>query len=215
MQRSEAWDAVSVRQQLHDSLRALNTDHIDIYQFHSGTDEVFNNYKLWEMLRAEQRKGTIGHLGVSLSKTAPSDHQISRAADLGISVVQVKYNRLNRRAEDMVFPHRSAQSFGVIARSVLEGGLLSGKYSADTVFTGRDIRATRKQSEHSHLITQALVLAETEKPPDMPGAQWALQWCLRNSAVDTVIAGCKNPQQVYDNAAAALPAPCCTAQELQ
>ena len=32
------------------SLRRLNTEYIDLYQFHSGTDADFNNDELWEML---------------------------------------------------------------------------------------------------------------------------------------------------------------------
>jgi aryl-alcohol dehydrogenase-like predicted oxidoreductase len=34
-------------------------------------------------------------------------------------------------------------------------------------------------------------------------ARWALAWCLRHPAVTAVIPGCKSPEQVRDNAAAA------------
>lgn len=45
--------------QLDDSLRALQTEYIDLYQFHSGTDADFDNDKLWNMLDAQKRAGKI------------------------------------------------------------------------------------------------------------------------------------------------------------
>ena len=46
-------------------------------------------------------------------------------------------------------------------------------------------------------------LQQTEVPPDTPMAHWAIAWCLRDPIVSTVIPGCKNPEQVRANAAAA------------
>jgi aryl-alcohol dehydrogenase-like predicted oxidoreductase len=34
-------------------------------------------------------------------------------------------------------------------------------------------------------------------------AKWAMAWCLKNPVVSTIIPGCKNPDQVKANAAAA------------
>jgi aryl-alcohol dehydrogenase-like predicted oxidoreductase len=46
-------------------------------------------------------------------------------------------------------------------------------------------------------------IAAIEVPAGVPMARWALAWCLRNPAVTAVIPGCKSPEQVRDNAAAA------------
>jgi aryl-alcohol dehydrogenase-like predicted oxidoreductase len=40
-------------------------------------------------------------------------------------------------------------------------------------------------------------------PRDVPMAQWALAWCLKNPIVSAVIPGCKDAAQVKANAAAA------------
>ena len=48
--RSQHWSPAEVVTQLEASLRALRTDHVDLYQMHSGADEVFNRRDLWAAL---------------------------------------------------------------------------------------------------------------------------------------------------------------------
>jgi aryl-alcohol dehydrogenase-like predicted oxidoreductase len=64
--RSEHWSPAEVVAQLEASLRALRTDHVDLYQMHSGSDEVFDRHDLWEALHQQVAKGKIRQLGVSL-----------------------------------------------------------------------------------------------------------------------------------------------------
>jgi myo-inositol catabolism protein IolS len=65
--RSDHWTPEEVIAQLEGSLRALGTDHVDLYQEHSGPDEVIDHDGLWEVLNQQVAKGTIRHLGISLS----------------------------------------------------------------------------------------------------------------------------------------------------
>jgi aryl-alcohol dehydrogenase-like predicted oxidoreductase len=46
-------------------------------------------------------------------------------------------------------------------------------------------------------------LQKEEVPAGVPMAKWAMAWCLKNPVVSTIIPGCKNPDQVKANAAAA------------
>src|SRR5512133_1004295 len=64
--RDQMWSPKDVRDQLEASLRALNVDTIDLYQFHSGTDDQFLRQDLWSMLAEQKRAGKIRHLGVSI-----------------------------------------------------------------------------------------------------------------------------------------------------
>ena len=50
-QRDNVFEPAQVQEQLEQSLRALRTDYIDLYQFHSGTDALFETPGLWEKLR--------------------------------------------------------------------------------------------------------------------------------------------------------------------
>jgi len=47
------------------------------------------------------------------------------------------------------------------------------------------------------------LIQQTEVPPGVPMARWALAWCLKTQAVTSVIPGCKSVAQVEENAAAA------------
>ena len=202
--RSQLWTADDVRQQLEDSLRALKTDYIDLYQFHSGSDEVFDNEELWEMLAGQVTAGKIRHIGISIGSNA-NIYQTSRVTEVGASAIQVVYNRLDRVPEEDVFPSCLEQDLGVLARVPLASGFLSGKYKPGTAFTDeKDVRSRHKDEQVQERLAEVKRLQREEVPEGMDMATWALAWCLKHPAVSCVIPGCKNPAQVLQNAAAGL-----------
>lgn len=202
MERDDAFSCDEVRRQLDASLRALRVERIDLYQFHSGSDEAFENEALWAMLDGEKRAGKIGHLGISiLGKGSPL--QAREARRVGAEALQVVYNRLDRRPEELYFPHAERDRLGILARVPLASGLLSGKYRPGTSFPPNDVRARFDQEKMRNDTAEAARIQKEEVPPGVPMAQWALAWCLSNSLVSAVIPGCKDPAQVTSNAAAA------------
>ncbi|KJB86476.1 aldo/keto reductase [Paenibacillus sp. E194] len=202
LNRTNQYGAPEVLKQLDDSLRALKTEYIDLYQFHSGDDEAFNNDALWTMLDKQKEAGKIRHIGLSLNKSN-SMHQTTNAADIGASVIQVVYNRLDRGPEQDVFPSCTQQNLGVLARVPLASGLLSGKYKPGTSFADNDVRHRHEQQFIDDRLQQAELIRQTEVPEGVNLAEWALAWCLRHDAVTSVIPGCKNEAQVEANARAA------------
>jgi len=202
LNRTNQYGAPEVLKQLDDSLRALKTEYIDLYQFHSGDDEAFNNDALWTMLDKQKEAGKISHIGLSLNKSN-SMHQTTNAADIGASVIQVVYNRLDRGPEQDVFPSCTHQNLGVLARVPLASGLLSGKYKPGTSFADNDVRHRHEQQFIDDRLQQAEYIRQTEVPEGVSLAEWALAWCLRHDAVTSVIPGCKNEAQVEANARAA------------
>jgi aryl-alcohol dehydrogenase-like predicted oxidoreductase len=201
--RSDAWDAASVISSVEVSLHALQTDYIDLLQFHSGRNEVFDNQEMWSALHRLVQSGKVRHLGLSVS---PNDniYQVSRAAQVGIETVQVIYNRLDRQAEAEVLPSCQAQNLGVLSRVPLASGLLSGKYHPGDTFTDpEDIRSKRDPAKVEDQLRQVEEIHRAEVPSGLPMAAWALAWCLKNPAVTCVIPGCKSPSQVEANAACA------------
>lgn len=202
LNRTNQYGAPEVLKQLDDSLRALKTEYIDLYQFHSGDDEAFNNDALWTMLDKQKEAGKIRHIGLSLNKSN-SMHQTTNAADIGASVIQVVYNRLDRGPEQDVFPSCTQQNLGVLARVPLASGLLSGKYKPGTSFADNDVRHRHEQQFIDDRLQQAEHIRQTEVPEGVNLAEWALAWCLRHDAVTSVIPGCKNEAQVEANARAA------------
>ena len=201
MNRTWALDPDPVRAQLDDSLRALGVDCIDLYQFHSGSDEAFENPALWEMLHQEKNRGRIRALGISI-RSAGSRVQAERASSVGAGALQVVYNRLARRPETDAFPAARAQGLGVLARVPLASGMLAGVYRPGHRFEGEDVRATFDPSDVQGKLAEAERVRREEIPEGVDPAAWALAWCLRDPTVTAVIPGCKSPVQVDANARA-------------
>lgn len=201
MSRTEDFSVDGVREQLEGSLRALGVDRIDLYQFHSGSDEWFRNDGLWRMLDEQKRAGKVGHLGISILGKG-SEAQARAAREVGAEVLQVVYNRLDRSPETMYFPHAEREGLGVLARVPLASGLLSGRYGPGTEFREGDFRSTWSVEEREARLAEAERVLREEAPEGEARVEWALRWCLRNPVVSAVIPGCKSAEQVRRNAAA-------------
>ena len=202
LDRTEDFSEADVRKQLEASLRALRVETIDLYQFHSGSDKQLLNEALWAMLGEQKRAGKIRHLGISILGKG-SEPQAKEAKRLGVEVLQVIYNRLDRRPEELYFPHARRQNLGILARVPLASGFLSGKYQPGAAFPANDWRSTFEAEKMGKDLAEVERIHQTEVPAGIAMAQWALAWCLKNPAVSAVIPGCKDPAQVASNAAAA------------
>jgi myo-inositol catabolism protein IolS len=200
--RSNHWTPKDVIAQLEGSLRALGTDHVDLYQAHSGPDEVVDHDGLWEALNQQVARGTVRHLGLSLS--GDDLHQARRAGQLGAGMVQVGYNRLDRTAEQGLLQACLEQDLGVVAREPLANGYLSGKYRPGAWITARgDWRSGSDPVEVQRKLALVEELGLTEVPEGVAMASWAIAWCLQHPAVSCVVAGCKSVEQLKSNADAA------------
>lgn len=202
--RIEQWSPQEVQQQLEDSLRALRTDYIDLYQFHSGSDEAFNQPELWDILQRQVQAGKIRHVGISLSSRIDPLYQTERASSVGVEAIQVIYNRLDRSPEERILPLCQEHNLGVLARIPLASGLLSGKYKPGDAFTDQnDTRSRQNPAEVQTKLAQIPQIQAYEVPPGVSMAAWALAWCLQHPAITCVIPGCKTVEQVDINASAA------------
>ncbi len=201
MDRTDDFSVVGVQAQLETSLRALRVEMIDLYQFHSGSDDLFQSEKLWTMLAEQKRAGKIRHLGISIMQKG-SELQAREAAKFGAETLQVFYNRLDRRPEQLFFPHARANNLGIIGRVPLASGLLTGKYKPGATFAANDVRSNFDVEKMKRDLAEVARLQTEEVPAGVPMANWAMAWCLRDPLVSSVICGCKNPEQVRANAGA-------------
>jgi aryl-alcohol dehydrogenase-like predicted oxidoreductase len=203
LKRSDERDVAAVSEQLEGSLRALRTDYIDLYQYHSVRDEEFDNPALWAFLQEAKRAGKIRHIGNSISSNMDLRFQTDRSTKADVEALQLVYNRLERKPETEAFDSARRQNLGVLARVPLASGYLSGKYKPGATFAGNDYRTTQDPAKVDEKLREVERIAREEVPAGVDMAQWALAWCLRNPAVTAVIPGCKNVEQVEGNARAA------------
>lgn len=200
--RTDAAKPAEVQAQLDRSLKALGVERIDLLQFHSLGDALFENDELWSLLRREQEKGKVHHLGLSVGSNTNA-RQVGRCLEYGIGSLQVIYNRLDQGPEAEVFPICLRDKIGVLSRAPLASGFLSGKYKPGATFAPDEVRGKWWTQERVDETARKVEALAAEVPKGMPMAAWALAWCLKHEAVTCVIPGCKNPDQVRMNAEAA------------
>ena len=109
-------DAKGARQELETSLRALNTDYIDIYQLHHLNTEEERTKALGpggalEAVQQARDEGLVRFIGV----TGHDWPQIAQAVLTGdFDTVLCWYNCALREAEETVFPAAQANDTGVV-----------------------------------------------------------------------------------------------------
>ncbi len=204
LNRTDERSPRQVATQIEDSLKALNTDYIDLLQYHSIRYEEFANDELTVLLEKLLQSGKVRQLGNSISgQTRKNVNQVEDSTRRHVEAIQVIYNRLDRTPEEQVFGICEKQDLGVLARVPLASGFLSGKYKPGTAFGERDIRARQDRASMEQKLREVEEIRRAEVPPGANMAEWALAWCLQHPAVTSVIPGCKNEQQVRSNAHAA------------
>jgi aryl-alcohol dehydrogenase-like predicted oxidoreductase len=201
MNRTDERSAADAVTQVEDSLKALKTDYVDVLQYHTIRDSEFDNAELTAALEKLLKSGKVRHIGNSVG--GEPMHQIDASASHHVELIQIIYNRLDRKPEAAALPSCIRQDLGVLARVPLASGLLSGKYKPGARFAEGDVRAGRKPEELDAKLREVEQIRSSELPAGENMATWALAWCLQHPAVTSVIPGCKDPQQVLSNAAAA------------
>ncbi|HMB95149.1 MAG TPA: aldo/keto reductase [Tepidisphaeraceae bacterium] len=201
-ERTDERTAADAVKQLEASLKSLRTDYVDILQYHSIRDEEFDNDELQQTLIRLKEQGKVHHIGNSISSN-DNIHQTDGSAKAEVELIQVIYNRLDKKPEERVFTSCLRQDLGVLARVPLASGFLSGKYKPGTKFDANEVRGKWQRPDAEDRLREVETIAKTELPKGVNMATWALAWCLQHPAVTSVIPGCKNVEQVEQNAAAA------------
>src|SRR6202041_2874942 len=122
----------------------LEVGTLDLVQLHCPPAPVYSAgavYDALDTLVAEQR---IAAYGVSVETC---DEALTAIARPGVASVQIILNAFRRKPLEQVLPAAAAAGVGIIARVPLASGLLSGKYTRDTVFAASDHRSYNRHGE--------------------------------------------------------------------
>lgn len=189
-----------LRAALEGSLRRLRRDYVDLYQLHNPRVETLGDPEMLETLRGFVKAGVVRALGVSVR--TPEDG-LAAAETPGIGAIQVNFNMIDQRAVEVGLLDRCRrENVGVICRTPLCFGFLSGKYSAATRFDARDHRSRWSEAQIARWADAPSVFGSALDPAAGTPAQAALRFCLSYPAISTAIPGMLTPEQVDENAAA-------------
>ena len=186
-----------IMQACEDSLRRLQTDHIDLYQLHRPSLTIPQD----ETLRAFDdlvRQGKVRYIGCSTHPAWMVMEAIAISERMGIARYiseQPPYNLLDRRIENELVPLAQRYGLALLPWSPLAGGILAGRYTKGQAFPA-DSRAGRAGGTglFADRVTAAAVevaqkLAERAQERGMTVSQLALLWCKDQSGVTSPIIG--------------------------
>lgn len=191
-------------EQLHASLKRLDTDYVDVYYCHRYDKET----PIEETLRALDdlvTQGKVLYVGVS-EWTAAQMAQALAVADKylldRIIVNQPIYNLFNRYIEKEVIPLGEQQGIGQVVFSPLAQGLLTGKYKSVSDIP-QDSRAAKLDNFRKGLTEENIAkvnqLATVASELDISIGNLALAWILRQPNVASALVGASRPEQMEDN----------------
>ncbi|MFI1091612.1 aldo/keto reductase [Streptomyces sp. NPDC020917] len=189
----EKLSALNIRREVEASLRRLQTDHIDIYQFHH-IDRATPWEEIWQAIDVLVRQGKILYAASSNFAgwhIAQANEAAARRGSLGLVSEQCLYNLVERRAEMDVIPAAQAYGLGVIPWSPLHQGLLGGALRKEREGGGSRTSAGRSAAGLADPAVRAQVQAYEDlvAKHGMEPGEVALAWLLTRPGVTGPIVG--------------------------
>jgi aryl-alcohol dehydrogenase-like predicted oxidoreductase len=188
--------ALNIRRALDASLKRLQTDYIDIYQFHHiDRDTPWD--EIWQAMEVAVQQGKILYSGSSNFAgwhIAQAQESAARRNYTGLVSEQSIYNLLTRAVELEVIPAAQQYGLGLIPWSPLQGGLLGGVLKKENDGVRRTQgRAAQALAKHRDRIQEYEDFADDlgHEPGDV-----ALAWLLHQPAVTSPIVGPRTQQQL-------------------
>ncbi|MGE3272855.1 MAG: aldo/keto reductase [Chloroflexota bacterium] len=179
------------------SLERLKRKSIELYMLHSPTVAQLENDSWPQAVETLKSEGTIRYFGISTSNHESGIYAIEHGADF----LQIEYDMLNPTAEEALLPLAIKHNIGIMIRTPLARGLLSGKFrSGESIPAEQQWR--RPKGDQLELRLNRIDQLRFLERPGQTLAQAALRWLLAQPGVHCVIPGARTVEQLEDNVAA-------------
>lgn len=187
--------ALHIRQACEASLKRLQTDHIDLYQFHH-VDRFTPWEEIWQACEVLVQQGKVLYVGSSNFAgwhIAKAQEAAKARHFVGLVSEQSLYNLDARMVELEVIPACKDYGLGLIPWSPLAGGMLGGVLAK--IEKGRRTSEDMKKEiakKRSKLVAWEKFCKEKKEHP----ADVALAWLLNNPVVTAPIIGPRTMEQL-------------------
>jgi aryl-alcohol dehydrogenase-like predicted oxidoreductase len=201
-----------ITESIHNSLRRLGTDYVDLYQAHRY-DASTPLEETMSVFADLVHSGKVLYIGVSEWNPEQIAAGAELARELRIPLIsnQPQYSMLWRVIEPAVVPTCEREGISQIVWSPIAQGVLTGKYRPGAA-PPEGSRATDETSGGAQMISRWLrddVLTRVQELRPLAAeaglsmAAFAVAWVLQNKNVASAIVGATRPEQIKDNVAAA------------
>jgi aryl-alcohol dehydrogenase-like predicted oxidoreductase len=190
-----------LREGVEESLRALDLDHIDLYQVHWPDPHVPFAETAGELQELVD-EGKIRHIGVSNFDVEEIDEFALRRP---VETVQPPYHLFRRGIEADLLPYAQEHDIGVLVYAPLAHGLLTGALREDTEFAPDDWRSESEVFRGDSYRRNLETVRELERFAGDRGhtvSQVAIAWTLAQPAVDVAIVGSRRAAHMDDSVGA-------------
>lgn len=190
-----------IMQAVEDSLRRLQTDHIDLYQSHKDDPDVSLDETLGAYSQLIQQ-GKVRVIGASNYSGKRLQEALDTSAQKGLAryeSLQPEYNLYDRaHYESDLEPICEKNNLGVIPYFSLASGFLSGKYRSEADLANKQRGAMVKKylNDRGFRILDALdaIAKEHRSTP----AQVSLAWLMARPSITAPIASATSLEQLKD-----------------
>ena len=188
---------------VHASLGRLKVGIIDLYQLHNPAVELLRRGDVFGIVEDFQRRGLIRGYGVSVSDEESARLVLARGT---AATLQLVHNLLRPRILQTIAPEVERAGVGIIVRTPIEYGILSGKYRVGAHFHATDHRVARWSPEaFAALLKRVESFRFLARGEIKSLAEAAVRYVLTSPLVSTVIPGIKTPAQIEEFARASDP----------
>lgn len=182
--------------EIDESLRRLQTDHIDIYYVH-WPDPLVEMEETAAAMRKILESGKIRVIGAS--NFSPEQMDAFRK-EAPLHIIQPPYNLFERGIEDDVLPYAEKEGIDTMTYGVLCRGLLTGKFDEDADFEGDDLRKVDpkfKGDRFKQYLNAVNALDKwSQENFSRPVLHLAVRWVLDQPGITTAIWGARRPDQL-------------------
>jgi aryl-alcohol dehydrogenase-like predicted oxidoreductase len=195
----------SIMSACDNSLRRLQTDHIDLYWMHCW-DRFTPIEETMSALNDLVNAGKVRYIGFSDTPAWKCTEAQMIAKFRGwapLIALQIEYSLLERTVEGELTPMSVEMGLGVTPWSPLKGGILSGKYTRENAGKQEASRGVWVESgltEKAYEIIDELI--KISKELNSSPARVALAWVQQRKGVTSTIIGARTLKQLDDNLAA-------------
>ena len=188
-------EAPRIRKELEETLRLLHSDSVDVYLLHNPPDDPGQMHRVLDVYEQLKAEGKIRAIGASIKGPDVTQHTVDLCKQYirsgRVDVLMIVYSILRQKNEE-IFQEAHESGVGILARTVLESGFLTGKYKPGHTFTGQDHRI-RWGKERLRSVLE--YVQELERlavaPPYETVSQLAIRFALDRAEISSVVVGQK------------------------